>query len=159
MRLAGVFVVLILATSTAYAGDPLPFEIVRMLPETNQVLVYDRAHNTHLLLQPGSTFEDYTVIEVGGLDMVIEKDQQRFTVYPREAKYLSLNLYPRAVTTQPPIIFGKSAPAPAPTKVADTKTTDAKVKAANELAIAMTTQPPRARPTLSAPVLSSKLAP
>jgi len=142
MRLAPVLLFVVLATSTASADTPpLPFEIVSMLPETNQVLIYDRAHKTHVLLQPGSTFEDYTVLEIHGVDMIVEKQQQRFTVYPREAKYLSLNLYPPP-PSQPPIIFTKSAAAPAPARVADAVRTV-----------------PFFRPTLMSAPLSSKLAP
>lgn len=112
MRLSGVLLAVVLATSTAYA-DSVPFEIVRMLPETNQVLVFDRAHNTHVLLQPGAKFDDYTVIEVSGLKLTVEKQQERFVVYPREAKYLALNVLPRDqnIAPPPPVIYGKSVPA------------------------------------------------
>src|SRR5262249_20468722 len=88
MRLVGIVVAVVLFGSTARADTPLPFEIVRMLPETNQALVLDRVHNTHVLLQPGSMFEDYVVIEISGLGMTVEKQQQRYLVYPHEAKYL-----------------------------------------------------------------------
>ena len=138
MRLVGVVLALVLASSAAYA-ERLPFEIVRLLPETDQVLVYDRANHTHVLLQPGSKFEDYTVIDVGGLDMVIEKDQQRFTVYPREAKFLSLSVLPRAAT-QPPVIYTKAGPSPADVFAV----------------IALPTRTnPRALPALTTPLLSS----
>jgi hypothetical protein len=134
MRLAGALLATLLTTSAAYA-DKVPFEIVRMLPETQQVLVFDRAHNTHVLLQPGSQFEDYVVIEVSGIEMTVEKQQQRFTVYPREAQHLALNLLPRdpAAAPQAPVIYGKSIAAPAPTQVADAKMINAKASEANTL--------------------------
>jgi hypothetical protein len=128
-------------TASAARAERLPFEIVRLLPETHQVLVYDRANNTHVLLQPGSKFDDYVVIEVGGLDMIIEKDQQRFTVYPREARFLSLSVLPRG-PAQPPVIYTKGSP------------TTAEVFAV----IAMPTRDnPRALPALTTPLLSSML--
>jgi hypothetical protein len=134
MRLVGALLATLLATSTAFA-DRVPFEIVRMLPETQQVLVFDRAHNTHVLLQPGSQFEDYVVIEVSGIEMIVEKQQQRYTVYPREAQHLALNLLPRDPTAAPlaPVIYGKSQAVPAPTQVADAKMIDAKANEAKTL--------------------------
>lgn len=127
MRLTGVLLATVLATSTAYA-DSVPFEIVRMLPETSQVLVFDRAHNTHVLLQPGAKFDDYVVVEISGLKLIVEKAQERFVVYPREAKFLALNVLPRDqnVAPPPPVIYGKSVPAPVPAQVAGTPTLDVK---------------------------------
>jgi hypothetical protein len=153
MRLAGVLLAVVLATTSTASADPLPFEIVRMLPETNQVLVFDRAHNTHVLLQPGSKFDDYVVVEVSGLDMVVEKQQQRFVVYPREARYLALTLFPRDQNAppQPPVIYGKSVPAPIPGQVADAKSAkpaDTKVKVGRDLASALVYAPTRALPSL-----------
>jgi hypothetical protein len=147
MRLVGVLFAVLLATSSAYA-EPLPFEIVRMLPETSQVLVFDRAHNTHVLLQPGAKFDDYVVIDVSGLSMTVEKQQERLVVYPKEAKFLALNLLPRdpKASPLPPVIYGKSAPAPAPqvadvkpvdAKTRDTKKSDAKVQVAQGLGLAL----------------------
>jgi hypothetical protein len=173
MRLVSVLVVMGLVTSTAYA-DKVPFEIVRMLPETTQVLVYDRAHNTHVLLQPGSQFGDYVVIEVSGIAMTVEKQQQRFTVYPREAQHLALNILPRDqnAPVQPPVIYGKSAPAPAPIQVAeanaivakavDAKTTEAKAidakktQVAREFALVLADSPPRVTPRTPAPASSKQ---
>jgi len=164
MRLAGVLLAVVLATSTAYA-ESVPFEIVRMLPETNQVLVFDRAHNTHVLLQPGAKFDDYVVIEVSGLKLTVEKQQERFVVYPREAKYLALNVLPRDqnVAPPPPVIYGKSVPAqvPVPTQVADAKKTDVKKPldkaVAHDLASALAQTPTRAtvRPATLTPTVSS----
>jgi hypothetical protein len=151
MRLAGLLLALLLASSTAGAS-PLPFEIVRMLPETNQVLIFDRAHNTHVLLQPGSKFDEYVVIEVSGIDMIVEKQQERFTVYPREAKFLALNVLPREQNAppQPPVIYGRNQPAPAATVVAtttrDAKMTNAKTQVAQTLSLVLTQTPLRATP-------------
>ena len=181
MRLAGVLLAVVLATSTAYA-DSVPFEIVRMLPETNQVLVFDRVHNTHVLLQPGAKFDDYVVVEISGLKLIVEKQQERFVVYPREAKYLALNVLPRDqnLAPPPPVIYGKSVPAPVPAQVADAKTlavktadakpvdtkkpVDAKSQLAQDLAyaLAQTPTPTRApvhRATLTPTVSSAKYKP
>lgn len=167
MRLTGVLLAVVLASSTAYA-DSVPFEIVRMLPETNQVLVFDRAHNTHVLLQPGAKFDDYVVIEVSGLKLIVEKQQERFVVYPREAKFLALNVLPRDqnLAPPPPVIYGKSVPAPAQVpaavQVADVKKADAKKpvdksQVAHDLAFALAQGPTRAtvRPATLSPTVSS----
>lgn len=175
MRLVGVLVAVVLATSTAKA-DPLPFEIVRMLPETSQVLVFDRAHNTHVLLQPGAKFGDYTVIQISGIDMVVEKAQERFVVYPKEAKFLALTVLPREqnAAPQPPVIYGRSAPAvpaPAPAaQVADVKrpadakkTNESKAQVAQGLAMVLAETPSHAKPRVASPSLTpaptSKLKP
>jgi hypothetical protein len=170
MRLVGVLLAVLLATSSAYA-DPLPFEVVRMLPETSQVLVFDRAHNTHVLLQPGAKFDDYVVVEVSGMSMTVEKQQERFVVYPKEAKFLALNLLPRdpKAPPAPPVIYGKSAPALAPAQVADAKpadlktrdakkTSDAKVQVAQGLGLALAV-PTRATARGTTPPLTTIVAP
>ena len=150
MRLVGILFAVVLFGSAAYADTPLPFEIVRMLPETNQVLIFDRAHNTHVLLQPGSMFEDYVVVDVSGLGMTVEKQQQRYLVYPHEAKYLALNVLPPPpnAPATPPIIYGTS-PAPLlPDRVASAHSNDLEIHAtthvARELAqvLAQTSSPP-----------------
>lgn len=161
-RLAGVVVAVVLATSTAQA-DPLPFEIVRMLPETSQVLVFDRAHNTHVLLQPGAKFDDYTVIEIRGIDMIVEKAQQRFVVYPREAKFLALTVLPPAqnAAPQPPVIYGRSAPAALPAQVADAKTKkmpESKAQVAQGLGLMLAETPARTAPRSASPSLTTTLA-
>jgi len=176
MRLAGVVLAVVLATSIANA-DPLPFEIVRMLPETNQVLVFDRGHNTHVLLQPGVTFGDYTVVEISGIDMIVQKGAERFVVYPKEAKFLALTVLPpkQNAAPQPPVIYGRSNPAaaPAPAVIVDTnakrpndtkKAADSKASVAQSLGMALADAPPAratsrvASPTVPPPV-ASKMKP
>lgn len=165
-RLLGVLVAVVLATSTAHA-DPLPFEIVRMLPETSQVLVFDRAHNTHVLLQPGATFGDYTVVSISGIDMIVEKAQERFVVYPKEAKFLALTVLPpkQNAAPQPPVIYGRSAPAaaPAPAVIADTtakrpndtkQATESKAAVAQGLGMALADAPARATARVASPSLT-----
>jgi hypothetical protein len=136
MRLVGIALAVVLSTSTAYANtNPLPFDIVRMLPETKQVLVYDRASNKHVLLEPGATFDDYVIIDISGFEMIVEKEQQRFAVYPRDAKLLALSVLPRDLNTpaRPPVIYGKSVPAPVLPQVADAKTIDTKTRVAKTI--------------------------
>jgi hypothetical protein len=151
MRLAGILlVVALLGSATARADTPLPFEIVRMLPETNQVLVYDRAHNTHVLLQPGSMFEDYVVVDINGLGMTVEKQQQRYLVYPHEAKYLALNVLPPPANAPapPPVIYGTSPAPMVPDRLASAHSSEIEIHAtthvARELAevLAQTSPPP-----------------
>lgn len=113
--LAALTVSLVAATASADPG-PLPFEVIRVMANTQQVLVYDRAHNTHVLLAPGTTFEDYAVIEVSGIGLVVEKDKERFTVYPRAAKGLALELEPNKNAL--PQIYSTTNPVPSPAQVA-----------------------------------------
>lgn len=165
MRLAGVVLAVVLATSTANA-DPLPFEIVRMLPETNQVLVFDRGHNTHVLLQPGVTFGDYTVVEISGIDMIVQKGAERFVVYPKEAKFLALTVLPpkQNAAPQPPVIYGRSTPAaaPAPAVIADTnakRPSESKAAVAQSLGMALADAPARATSRVASPTLTLTVAP
>lgn len=136
MRLVGIVLAVVLFGSTARADTPLPFEIVRMLPETNQVLVYDRAHNTHVLLQAGSMFEDYVVIEISGLGMTVEKQQQRFLVYPHEAKYLALNVLPPPPNAPPPppVIYGTSPAPMVPDRLASGHSNEVEIHATTHVA-------------------------
>ena|SRR5436190_13077536 len=151
MRLVGVLVALVLATSTVYA-EKMPFEVVRVLPETGQVLVFDRPNNTHVLLKPGDVFHDFSIVEISGIGMIVEKDQQRTAMYPRGAREIVLNLQRTDDTIQP--VFGKTSPPPppAPASVVATTTVVASTKAAPtkssrvaiELASLLTTAPARA---------------
>ncbi len=139
MRLLGVLLTLVLATSRTFA-DPVPFEIVHLLSDTGQVLVFDRAHNTHVLLQPGSQFGDYTVIEINDVSMTVEKQQERFVVYPREARTLTLTVYATAASKDP-VLFSTTAPGPA--RVADAKAPGAKPAASAKAAAGIEVTEPR----------------
>lgn len=120
VRLLSLLTVSLLA-ATASAdpapSSPLPFEVIRVLPSTKQVLVYDRALNTHVLLAPGSKIGDYAVVDVSGIGLILEKQQERFTVYPRAAKGLVLDLEPEKSKNNPPVIFSKVGPDAAPVQV------------------------------------------
>ena len=152
MRLVGVVLALVLASSTAYA-DKMPFEVVRVLPETGQVLVFDRPNNTHVLLKPGEVFRDYSIVEISGIGMIVEKDQKRTAMYPLGAQGIVLNLQHTDDQVQP--VFGKSSqppPSPAPAPVvasvpvfvkSEMKTEAKSARVAIELASLLTAAPPR----------------
>jgi len=152
MRLVGVVLALVLASSTAYA-EKMPFEVVRVLPETGQVLVFDRPANTHVLLKPGEVFHDYSIVEISGIGMIVEKDQKRTAMYPLGAQGIVLNLQHTDDQVEP--VFGKAQPPPAPAPVVATAKIDipamalqTKVEAksarvAIELASMLTAAPPR----------------
>ena len=151
--------------------DPLSFEVIRLLPETQQALVYDRGHNTHVLLAPGATFDDYVVVEITGVGLTVQKQQERYTVHPKAARGLALELEPKknappaiysktttaapgqvAVTTpaaQPQAVPG-SIPVPPTTKMAEKKT-----RVATDLASLLTDS----RPRVAGPSASAKLKP
>ncbi len=120
MRLLYLATATLLAATSSASASPdtqVPFEIVNVLAGTQQVLIYDRAHNTHLLLAPGSTIDDYFVVEISGIGMTVEKDKHQFKVYPRAARGLALYLDDRP-TSRPPAIYSTMEPPPAP-RVAD----------------------------------------
>lgn len=108
------FLTVTLLTATASASPrTLPFEIVTVLPDTHQVLVLDKVHNTHLLLGVGSTFEDNLIVEINGIGVLMESNQEQFIVYPKAAKGLALELRdPHRVRL--PTIYGKVELVPAP---------------------------------------------
>lgn len=170
MRLLSLLTVSLL-TATAFADPaPLPFEVVRVLGSTKQVLVFDVQHNTHVLLAPGSTFDDYLVIDVSGIGLILEKNQERFTVYPRAARGLALELEPNKAAPGPPVIYSKNGPTAAPSQVAAAPTppvaapqvaapvarTAGKTQVAGELASLLTTE---SRHRGSSPTRAAKLKP
>lgn len=139
MRLLSLLAVSLLTATASANPAPLPFEVVRVLANTKQVLVYDQEHNTHVLLAPGSKFNDYVVVDVSGVGLTVEKDQERFTVYPRAARGLALDLEPHKKSPGPPVIYSK-APAPqvpAP-PVATRVASNAKTQMAGDLASLLT---------------------
>jgi hypothetical protein len=116
VRLISLLTVSLLAATASADSAPLPFEVIRVLPNTKQVLVYDRANDTHVLLAPGSKVDDYVVVEISGVGLTLEKQAERLTVYPRAAKGLVMELEPDK--NRPPVIYSKSGPAAAPAQVA-----------------------------------------
>jgi hypothetical protein len=159
MRLAGAFLVLALATSTSFADDRPPFEVVSALPKTEQVLVFDRTNNTHVLVKPGSIIDDYAVVEINGIGMVVEKDGVRTTMYPLRAQEIVLSL--ETPDKNPPAIYGKNPVKTPPANVADIggQAADPKANVAVELASMLTTATPTApsitRTHTAAPALRS----
>lgn len=99
----------LLAGAASADPAPFPFEVIRVLPSTKQVLVYDRALDTHVLLAPGSKVGDYVVVEISGVGLTLENKQERFTVYPRAARGLVMELEPNK--NSPPVIYSKAGPA------------------------------------------------
>ncbi len=120
MRLLCFLTVTLLAATVSADPRSLPFEIVNVLPNTQQVLVYDRVHNTHVLLAAGSNFEDYLVVEIKGIGVTMESQQERFTVYPRAAKGLALYLDEASSHNRPPAVYSQVEPASATVQVAET---------------------------------------
>jgi hypothetical protein len=116
MRQLCILAVTFVAATAAADPRTVPFEIVNVLPTTQQVLVYDRAHNTHVLLAAGSSFEDFLVVEISGIGVIMENQQERFTVYPRAAHGLALHL--ESNQNRLPAIYSKVEPPRAPSQIA-----------------------------------------
>lgn len=170
MRLLSfVMVSLLAATASADPTPPVSFEVIRLMPETQQALVFDRGHNTHVLLAPGSTFDDFTVVEISGVGLTLQKQQERLVVHPRAAKGLALDLEPRK--NAPPAIYSKTTPAaPDPVAVAPVSTpkapqvaapkavvtTDKKTSVGTDLASLLTTN---SKPRIAGPSPAAKLKP
>lgn len=91
MRLVGALAILVLAASSSYADRP-PFEVVRVLQDTDQVLVFDRITHKHVLLEAGSTLDDYAVVEISGGGMIVEKQQERTAMYPLAMAEIAVSL-------------------------------------------------------------------
>lgn len=160
---------LLAATASADPTPPVSFEVIRLMPETQQALVLDRGHNTHVLLAPGSSFDDYTVVEITGVGLTLQKQQERLVVHPRAAKGLALDLEPKK--NAPPAIYSKTTPpAPDPVAVAPVSpkapqvaapkavatTTDKKTSVATDLASLLTSD---SRPRIAGPSRAAKLKP
>ncbi len=168
VRLLSLLTVSLLAATASADPAPLPFEVVRVLGNTKQVLVYDHAHDTHVLLAPGSKFDDYVVIDVSGIGLTLEKQQERFTVYPRAARGLALDLEPHKASPGPPVIYSKTGATPAPAqvaaapapvaapKVATRDASNAKTRMAGDLASLLTNDAKRVG---SSPTRAAKLKP
>jgi hypothetical protein len=167
VRLLTLLTVSLLAGTASADTSKLSFEVVRLLPETNQALVFDRGHNTHVLLTAGATFEDYVVVEISGVGLTLQKQQERFTVHPIAAKGLALDLEPKKNAL--PVIYSNQKPTPGPAqvaaapKVAPPKAespkvatrTDSKTRLGADLASLLTDTKPRAQ----SPSHAAKLKP
>ncbi|CAN5694183.1 hypothetical protein BH11MYX2_BH11MYX2_28020 [soil metagenome] len=93
MRLLCLLTVTLLAATASADTRSVPFEVVHVLPDTQQVLVFDNERNTHVLLTVGSAVGDDIVVAIDGIGMTLEtRENDRFTVYPRAALGLALNL-------------------------------------------------------------------
>lgn len=68
------------ATAFAEAGDAArksetpPYRLVRVIPETNQALLFDRDRATHVLVDAGNTIGGYDVIQIDADQVVLAKD-------------------------------------------------------------------------------------
>jgi hypothetical protein len=66
MRLFRAVLLVALASSVAAAdGSKVPLRVVRVLPSTNQALMFDKTRDTHVLAAVGETVDGFTVEDVG----------------------------------------------------------------------------------------------
>jgi hypothetical protein len=112
MRSLCMLTVMLLAATASADPHSVPFEVVHVLPDTQQVLVFDKAHNTHVLLTVGSGVGDDVVVAIDGIGMTLEtRENERFTVYPRAAQGLALNL-DKSNKNELPAVYSSVDPAP-----------------------------------------------
>ena len=53
-----------LTSGIAFAGSKVPLRVVRVMPETHQALLYDKAAGTHVLVELGKTIDGLTVEDI-----------------------------------------------------------------------------------------------
>lgn len=56
------------------AKGKVPYRVVEMLPETGQVLLFDRIHGTHVVAEVGQYLEGYLVDEIAGDEVTLVAD-------------------------------------------------------------------------------------
>ncbi|HEY4056771.1 MAG TPA: hypothetical protein VGM39_09180 [Kofleriaceae bacterium] len=124
MRLLCLLTVTLTAAIASADAPSVNFEVVHVLPDTQQVLVLDKERNTHVLLTIGSAVGDDVVVEIDGIGMTLEtRENERFTVYPRAAQGLALNL-DKGAKKDVPAVYSSVEPAHAPTQTADNPALD-----------------------------------
>ncbi|HEY4178293.1 MAG TPA: hypothetical protein VGM90_15705 [Kofleriaceae bacterium] len=118
MRLLCMLTVTLFAATASADTHTVNVEVVRVLPDTQQVLVLDKTRNTHVLLTVGSAVGDDIVVSIDGIGMTLEtRENERFTVYPRAAQGLALNL-DKSTKNDLPAVYSTVEPTPASTEVA-----------------------------------------
>ncbi len=145
MRLVVGLVALTLTASVALADDANPPEarpeplrsrvglrVVRVLPESQQALLYDRHRGTHVLVEAGAAINGYRVLEVGDDEVVLSAEGREVVLAapdptwhrghevksPQVAKRDSAPADPYGAPTQlegPLDPYGASAPGPTAT--------------------------------------------
>ena len=55
----------------------VPFRVVRVMPETRQALLFDRARNTHVLAEVGGKLDGYTIEDIDDETVSLRRDNQQ----------------------------------------------------------------------------------
>lgn len=140
--IAGLFVAVLAATSFADTGEPtpapveeapkppaakpadakFPLKVVKLLPESEQALLFDTRRNRHVLVEVGETVGDYTVSAIGadevtlvGKDMPVEI--ALFAPEAKKAKKAPVAKAPKPAdpyAAEEPVATAEPAPAEAP---------------------------------------------
>ena len=56
------------------AKAKIPYRVVKLMPETQEALVFDREHDTHLMVQIGDDLGEFQVIDVDDEELVLWRD-------------------------------------------------------------------------------------
>jgi hypothetical protein len=106
----------------------MPFRVVKLLPETGQVLVYDQERHAHVLVAEGEVISGFTVVEVDEDSLVVARDGRELVLIadPRAPQLAPgvapavLDPYAATAPTRPARVDGGLRPidpyAPAPVR-------------------------------------------
>jgi membrane-associated protease RseP (regulator of RpoE activity) len=133
MRLFRLVLFVALTSGVAIAGSKIPLRVVRVMPETGQALLFDKAQGTHVLVELGKAIDGYTVEDIdedevtlvgdGGAEVVLAAPDWRHhdsgdTKPAKSGKVAAAPQDPYAQSDAPQDPY--AAPAPAPVAVTAT---------------------------------------
>ena len=52
----------------------MPYRVVRILPETEQVLLFDKIHGTHVVAENGDALDGYTIDDIDDDEVTLVAD-------------------------------------------------------------------------------------
>jgi membrane-associated protease RseP (regulator of RpoE activity) len=143
MRLFRLVLFVALTSGVAIAGSKIPLRVVRVMPETGQALLFDKAQGTHVLVELGKAIDGYTVEDIdedevtlvgdGGAEVVLAAPDWRHhdsgdTKPAKSGKVAAAPQDPYAQSDAPQDPY--AAPAPAPVAVTATVAAPAPAPAA-----------------------------
>ncbi len=105
------------AKRSKHRVGPLPFRVVKLLPETSQALVYDQARRAHVLVSEGDIVGGFAVIEVDEEHLIVSRDGRELVLVadpraPQPAPGAVVDPYPRDAARTGPSLIDPYAPEP-----------------------------------------------
>lgn len=96
----------------------IPYRLVKLMPEQDQAVVYDREHREHLLVQIGDDLGDFQVIDVDDEELVLWRDGREIVLTVDASapapRAMLVHRPPRVVSATEPAELPAAPPAPAP---------------------------------------------